>query len=133
MKKKVKNPFKKNSLYWRYLTHKILVYIGFAIYEYTNQDCKKTYETIHSIGITNIILKKESLLSHSISDIINSRSRYNIYIEMHRPGIFIGKKGELIDKIKEYLYKRLNASNINIYVFESDIYPHLYAFDCRQF
>lgn len=133
MKKKIKNPFKQNSSHCKYLNHKILSDIGFAIYEYTNQDFKKTYEIINPMGITNIIIKKESLLSHSISDIINSRSRYNIYIEMHRPGIFIGKKGELIDKIKEYLYKRLNASNINIYVFESDIYPHLYAFDCRQF
>src|SRR4051812_47127839 len=50
-----------------------------------------------------------------------------VEIETHRPGILIGKKGENINGIKEYMSEK-SGNEIEIFIKESELFQNLYDF-----
>jgi len=74
-------------------------------------DYKKAHEEISSLGITEIYLSKTFIKT--------------ISIKLLRPGLIIGRRGENIDKLKEYLSKQLGFS-CQLKIIEDKVIPFLY-------
>lgn len=94
---------------------KILSYIGLIILKKHNMSYEETYKLLKIIGI------------HSISCKNNQ-----VHLYMNRPGIFIGKHGELIEYIGKELKKVLNNNKLKICVHEYGLELYLFPVDYKD-
>lgn len=70
---------------------------------------------ISSFAITNIECTSTNIIKTTIEEI------YDIIITLERPGFLIGRKGEIINKLIEYMKTNI-TENLNIILKESDIW-----------
>jgi len=96
----------------------ILTCIGHAILDYNSvdyegRDYEETYAMLHSIRIHNLKYKRHWV------------RKDEIVINLERPGLFIGRKGELIEKIEEKIGGLLGRI-VSIRLVESEIDSYLF-------
>jgi len=80
------------------------------------------YDTITNMKITKMELKKKFL-----------RNDYTLYITLARPGILIGKQGELINYITQEYKDEYKFKKFKIHIYEDQLYKHLIPINIRDY
>lgn len=85
---------------WR---RKVLDAFADFYYEKNNENRENAIEEIRNLSIQQI------------------ETGYNeIFVWTSHPGLFIGKRGETIDKLEKFLSKKLRKENFKVKIFEKD-------------
>lgn len=87
-----------SQMSWR---RKVLDAFADFYYEKNNENEDDTIEEIKNLSIQQI------------------ETGYNeIFVWTSRPGLFIGKRGETIEKLEKFLSRKLNKENFKVKIFE---------------
>lgn len=99
----------------------ILTNIGSSILDYNKGNYKNAHQMLDLIDITHVKFKKKFF-----------SNTFTITVYCERPGILIGKQGNVINLVKEALAKRFTY-DIVINVKPVDIKSALYPFDFMDY
>lgn len=99
---------------------KVLMIIGYVFLKINKDVYNKTYEILNKLGIIDVTYTKHIF------------KKDNVEVTLHRPGLFIGKKGSIIYAIAKEISNELNKK-VTVTVKEDDITNFLYLMDPRDF
>ena len=111
--RKIKNIFRELKRKTEIENRNIAQYIGKYYLEKNKNNYKQTEEDIRNLGITQIEHKKDTII-----------------ITLQRCGILIGRRGENIDKLQQFLFQKTKYTKLNIK--EDKIISWLIPFDYTE-
>jgi ribosomal protein S3 len=102
------------------LKNKIAFELGHSLLNYFKDDLDKTYEFIDRLKISNLIVQEK-------------KKSIEIIIVLDRPGMFIGKKGQIINHIERYINETNDLKKIHIHLKETGLWIfYLYPYNIKN-